>query len=183
MPTAAVIADIGNDLVYEEPVETILEWIETALDRLHQRGAACVLNNVPLASARTLGPMRYRLFRSIVFPACRLDLPTLLARAEALSAGISELAESRKTPVFSGESAWYGFDPIHPKRGRRFDIWRQMLGALGAGERGVEETRPSFCAGRTYRRLKPLEYSLWGLRRGAEQPCARLADGSSIALF
>ena len=34
MPTAALVTDIGNDLLYEEPVARIVGWLETCLDRL-----------------------------------------------------------------------------------------------------------------------------------------------------
>src|SRR5262249_38307569 len=32
-PTAALITDIGNDVLYEEPVDTIVSWVEWCLDQ------------------------------------------------------------------------------------------------------------------------------------------------------
>ena len=35
--TRGLVTDIGNDILYEFPAPTILEWVEEAVDRLHKR--------------------------------------------------------------------------------------------------------------------------------------------------
>ena len=69
--TVAMVADIGNDLVYEAPVAMLVRWIESTLDRPAQHDAHAVLNNIPLFSWRTVGLVRYRMFRALFFPSCR----------------------------------------------------------------------------------------------------------------
>lgn len=182
-PTFAIVSDIGNDLAYESPVPTVLKWINESLDRLESRGARIVLNNVPIASLRCVGGARYRVFRELFFPKCKLAHTEMLRRAEELSMGLENLATTRKTPVFSGESQWYGLDPIHPRRSAAGEIWRQMLGALTNVALGAELVRPSAATSLQLHRLKPREWSLWGKSMSAAQPSYRLSDGTTIALY
>jgi hypothetical protein len=114
LPTVAIVADVGNDLAYETPVDTLVQWIEATLDRLADHGARVVLNNIPLPSLRTVGLARYHVFRQVLSPSCRLSHREMIARAERLSERLDRLASERKTPVFSGKIAWYGLDPIIP---------------------------------------------------------------------
>lgn len=181
--TLAMVADVGNDLAYEAPVETILGWIETTLDRLAQSGARVVLNNLPLASLRSVGASRYRLFRELFFPGCKLPRAEMLRRAERLGVGLARMAAARETPIFTGDCRWYGLDPIHPRRSCSGEIWRLMLGALAP--HGAPPTLESATSASAWelRRLKPENWSQFGLKRRAAQPCARLADGTTIALF
>jgi hypothetical protein len=182
-PTVAIIADLGNDLAYEAPVDDVLAWVNTTLDRLDEHGARVAINNVPIASLRTVGAARYYLFRELLFPSCRLPRREMLRRAEQLFDGLVRLAEARKRPIFSGESAWYGLDPIHPRRASAGKIWRQMLGALI--EPSATPTMRAASAARAWRlrRLQPAAWSHFGVPRRAPQPCARLADGSTIAVY
>ena len=183
LPTVAIIADIGNDLAYEAPVDTITKWIETVLDRLAPYGARVVLNDPPLDSLKRVGAVRYRVMRELLFPKCRLSRAELLRRAEQLSERLQELSSEREIPVFSGESAAYGLDPIHPRRAAAGDIWQRMLGALSPSSNTPPLVRPATTEVLRFYQLKPAEWSVYGWSRRAEQPCGRLADGTTIAIY
>ncbi|MBA3652238.1 MAG: hypothetical protein H0W66_12345 [Chthoniobacterales bacterium] len=182
-PTFAILSDIGNDLAYETPVEKIVQWIEATLDRLAALGARMVLNNIPLASLEGVGAMRYQVFRELFFPNCKLPRKEMLRRAEQLSAELETVAERRQMPIFSGESAWYGLDPIHPRRALAGKIWTRMLGELITPGGAAELVRPTPAAKLKLRRLQPRSWSQFGVLRSARQPNARLNDGSTIALY
>jgi hypothetical protein len=128
--TIALIADVGNDLGYESAPEEVVDWVASAVERLHDAGAVVALNNLPLESVKTLGPTRYAVLRRIFFPCCRLRRDEMIERAERLSALVDGLAANRRIPVFSGEKSWYGWDPIHPRRGSAALIWRRMIEAI-----------------------------------------------------
>jgi hypothetical protein len=183
LPTLAIVADVGNDLAYEAPVEKIIEWVERALDRLATHDARVVLNNLPIESLRRVGPARYYALREVLFPSCKLSRGEMLQRAETLSQRMAGLAEVRKTPVFSGESAWYGLDPIHPKLTSAGEIWRRMLGAISNAEEPIALARPNARTALRYRRLRALESAQFGVTRRAEQPALRAADGTTISIY
>jgi hypothetical protein len=183
LPTVALMADIGNDLAYEAPVSTIVGWLEAALDRLAAHDARVVLNNIPLATLQSVGLARYHLFREALFPSCRLSRSEMLRRAEQLSGALNRLAAERKTPIFSGETSWYGLDPIHPRRSSSGEIWRRMLGELASPGSLTSLMRPAPATTLRLHRLRPESWIQFGIQRRAKQPNLRLADGTTIALY
>ena len=183
LPTVAIVADIGNDLAYEAPVETIVAWVERALDRLAAHDARVVLNNIPIESLRQVGTARFHFFREVLFPSCKLSRRELLARADRLSDALHRVAAEREISAFSGERSWYGLDPIHPRLASAGEIWRRMLGALSSAEGETPLARPTPAAMLRYRRLRPLECSQFGVTRRAEQPTWRSADGTTTSIY
>jgi hypothetical protein len=183
MPTVAILADIGNDLAYEVPVETVARWVTSALDRLAALDARVALNNVPIESLRSVGALRFRVLRSILFPRCRLSRSALLARAEALSGALDDLARRRKIPVFSGENAWYGLDPIHPRRASAGEIWKRMFAALDASGRVPTWMHLPRVEARQLRQLHARSWSRDARRGAVVTPTVRLVDGTTVALF
>ncbi|MCC6492269.1 MAG: hypothetical protein IT424_04540 [Pirellulales bacterium] len=183
LKTRAIVADVGNDLAYEAPVERIVDWIERALDRLAAHDAQTVLNDIPLEALRGVGAARYRVLRSMLFPSCTLPRREMLLRAQRLSEALRRLSESRKVAVFSGKSEWYGVDPIHPRRAWADQIWRQMIGALAPSRSAAPLTRATMHEAIELHSLKPEAWVQLGFRRRAAQPVARYDDGTTIALY
>jgi len=183
LPTAAWVSDIGNDLAYEVPVEKIIQWVFGCVDRLLALNARVVLSDLPIDVLRTVGESRFRLFRAMFFPGCRLDWQELLHRAEQLSQRLYELARERKTPVFSVPNAWYGFDPIHPRRIHLVPLWRSLLDAGGVNVSETTFTNKTRAMDWYLRSLRPECWSTFSFCRRANQPNGRLHDGTEIALY
>ncbi|NOY40602.1 MAG: hypothetical protein GXP26_02025 [Planctomycetes bacterium] len=182
-PTTAFVTDIGNDLAYEVPVETVVEWIETCLDRLDSLAARVVLSDLPMSTLYDVGEARYRLFRSVLFPGCRLTWTEMLARAERLSERLHLLSESRNTPIFIVKNEWYGLDPIHPRMSSYLAIWRDLFALAGAklNENPTQENHRLLTW--YLRALRPESWSMFSIPRHAQQPQGRLHDGTTISLY
>jgi hypothetical protein len=183
LPTVGVAADIGNDLPYETPVSAIVESIERTIDALALRGVRAVINNIPLPSICALSPARYALMRRILFPRSRMRHGDLMRRAEELSGRLETLATERKTPIFTGDNAWYGFDPIHPRRKWAGKIWQRMFTALSPHPHPVVMRHPPRRDARQLRRLQSRAWFELSRGGGATVINARLGDGSSLTLF
>ena len=183
MPISAVMTDIGNDLAYEVPVEKVIHWVEGCLDRLLALNARIVLSDLPLEVLREVGTMRYRCFRTLLFPACRLSWTEMLQRAELLSQRLNELAEQREIPVFIVPKQWYGLDPIHPRYRHLAELWAQLVGLMRDSR--LEFAFPNFSWSWSWylRRLRAQQSSFFSVSRSAKQPSGRLRDGSTISLF
>jgi hypothetical protein len=181
--TVAIVADVGNDIAYETPIATIVAWVREALDRLAKYNAQVAINNVPIESLRTVGALRYRVLRTLLFPRCRLSRSELIDRAEALSEALTKLAQEREIPAFSGENAWYGLDPIHPRRARAGDVWQRMMGALAPTADRVLWTAPARDDAKRLRRLQADSWAHAADAQHASPPCARLLDGTTLELF
>jgi hypothetical protein len=183
LPTVALVTDVGNDLAYEAPVETVLAWVTTTFERLALHDARIVLNNLPIVSLRTVGALRYQALRAVLFPRCRIPGAELLDRAEALSDALAALADSRKIPVFSAQNAWYGLDPIHPRRRHAGAIWQQMIGALAPRSDSIAWITPSRAEARLIRRARLSSSVRNAAHRPPPEPPTQLCDGSTLALF
>jgi hypothetical protein len=126
-PTAALVTDVGNDILYDVPVPEIAGWVEVCLDRLLSSGARIVLTSLPLRSITRLSPARYLLARRILFPGCQLPYGEALARALDLDQRLRTLAAKRGIRVAEQRPEWYGFDPIHIRRWWGPRAWREIL--------------------------------------------------------
>ena len=98
LPTTAIITDIGNDLAYEVPVQRIVEWVEGCIERLETHEARVVISDLPLGVLRSVSELRYRVFRTLLFPFCRLSWREMLQRAELLSQRLQKLAKEKQIP-------------------------------------------------------------------------------------
>jgi hypothetical protein len=155
LSTVACVTDIGNDLAYEIPVEEVLDWVTRCLDRLQECEARVVVTALPMVALMGVGKVRFSVLRAVLFPRCRLAQGELLERAKRLDAGLRELAEVRKIPIFSAPNAWYGLDPIHPRRSQMKAWWNSQFDLVGAKEVSSVRVADSWLM-RTYLRcLKP----------------------------
>ena len=121
LPTVAIIADVGNDLAYEAPVEKIIEWVERALDRLATHDAKAVLNNVPIESlrARRLGPLSH-VARGPLSQLQTLPQRNAAPRRDAQRATRRSRRSARNPGVFRGKCmVRTRSDPSSPEVGRR----------------------------------------------------------------
>ena len=182
-PTAALLTDVGNDIVYGAAVPTILDWVEQCLDRLAAMGARTVLTRLPMASIRQIPAWRYSVLRRCLFPGCVLSVSETLRHAETLDAGLAELAARRGVALVQPLPDWYGFDPIHIRWRFMPAAWREILSPWSDGALEPWKVRRYFGLWLTQRRLQPEVQTRFGVERRAAQPCGRLHDGTTIALY
>jgi hypothetical protein len=179
LPATGLLMDVGNDLLYGVEVPTILGWVERALARLRPRVQRLAVAELPMHNLRRLGPKRYTLFRSLLFPRCRVPLPAMLQQAELLNRGLEQLAERHGAVSCQLRPEWYGIDPIHILRRCWPDFCRELLGMAGAAAPG---------AARLSQRLRlllaaPAQRSWFGRERHALQPSLRWPDGATVSLW
>ncbi len=180
--TAALVTDIGNDLMYEQPVERIAGWVETCLDRLAEVGADTVVTLLPVDNLPKLSPARFLFFRTLFVPTCRAGLEEMVARAYEVDRHVERLARERGFAVVRQKAEWYGLDPIHIRLFKRSGAWSEILGHWP----DCEALRvPSSTPLQTlYLRTRTPEWrSLLGFEQRGRKPSALLADGSSVTIY
>ena len=127
-PTRAVVADVGNDIMYGEPSGRILDWVDETLRRLQRATRDVVLTGLPLERIRRLTAPQFLVFRSILFPSCRLSFDQALRSALQVNAGLTEMAAARGARLLHPAPRWYGLDPIHIRRSLLRTAWAEILG-------------------------------------------------------
>ncbi len=183
VPTAALVTDIGNDILYEEPVARIADWVEQCFDRLAAAGARTMVTLLPVDNLRTLSPLRFRFMRTILVPRCRLSLAETGRRAQEVNRRVRRLATERGFGIVPLRPEWYGFDPIHIRFRHRRPAWTEMLAGWSDGGDSTPPARVSSVRTLYLRSRLPERRRLWGFEQRGRQPAARFADGTTVALY
>jgi hypothetical protein len=134
-PPLALLTDIGNDLLYGFPSPVVAEWVGECLRRLSDLGARTAITRLPLASVAAVGPARYRAFRALFVPGCRLSLAAVKEATADLDAHLAALASEHGATLIDQPGAWYGLDPIHPRRRHLSDLFHTVGDAWGLPQR------------------------------------------------
>jgi len=194
LPTAALLTDVGNDLLYDLPPETIAGWVADCLDRLRERGACAVLTRLPLANVRRLTPGRFAAIRSILYPRSRLTYAVAQQRVAELDERLVGLAGDRGVPIVELQTAWYGIDPIHIRTRHHRPAFHEILRPWGEEPSATDAAHvksaaataaPRFAPGRwlRYQMLRPERYWRWNAERRHPQPARIEQDGTTISLY
>jgi hypothetical protein len=181
--TAALVTDVGNDLLYEEPVARIAAWVEECLDRLAACQARTVVTALPLDNLQTLSAARFYFLRSIFFPHSRLRLAQVATRAEALDFQVRRLAGERGFEVVGHRPEWYGLDPIHIQFRKRPTAWREILAGWSPSPGPVLPARSSLAQTLYLRSRTPHQRRVLGFVQRGRQPAARLSGGTTVAIY
>ncbi len=183
LPTAALVTDIGNDLLYEEPVDRIVGWLEACLDRLAAADAKITITNLPIANVQKLSPAKFKLMRSVLFPYSRLSLAEAQRRAIELDEHVARIAGERALTIVSHQPHWYSYDPIHIRFTRRGEAWRDILGAWTEAGGSLSPGGNALFRTLHVRTRTPHERRLLFLAQRRAQPAARYLDGTSVSLY
>jgi len=178
-PARALVTDIGNDLLYGFSPQQTLDWVGEALRRLGAHTDDIVLTDLPMASIRSLTPLRYLLFRSILVPACRLSLEQVQTRAETLSQALARLTQAEGLRFERPEADWFGPDPVHIRGARYPEAWRAFLSI----EPGLRLAPLPYAERIRLALLPPESRRLCGLRQFHPQTGVTVCPGSRLWLY
>ena len=181
-PTAALLTDIGNDILYGASADQITRWVERCLQQLTPLTQRITITRLPLASVEGLGPIRFVAMRTLLFPKSRLTLNNALETARELSENLTELAQQYNATLVEPARQWYGIDPIHIKRSHQPDAWRHIFQPWNPEQASVP-ARHSLVRWTSLRRIRPQSRHWFGVHQRQEQPARRLSDGSLVSLY
>jgi hypothetical protein len=183
LATSALLTDIGNDLLYDQPLERIVGWIDLCLARLAAIEARIVVTRLPLANLPGLSEARFRLLRKIFFPRCRQSLAQLVELAHALDERVVALARAYGAQTISPERAWYGFDAIHIRLRATPRAWREILLAWSPELAPPHAVAPSPLRALYLNTVFPERQRVFGREWQVRQPSGKLPDGTTLWLY
>jgi hypothetical protein len=182
LPTAALITDIGNDILYGASVAEIVAWVTECLERLAPRCEQLVVTELPVASVAQLDEFRFVMMRSLLFPRSTLQLDRAIEKAIELNQAVREIALFFQAKCVVPEPAWYGIDPIHVRRKVVREAWLKMLSPWCAEPRKIVVREP-WRHWWYLRWRRPLMREFFGRVQHMPQPSARLAEGTLVSQF
>lgn len=187
LPTSALVTDIGNDVLYEAPVDSISQWVATALDRLAHFNAQIAITELPVVNLPRLRSWQYLLLRRALFPKCEMSFDEVRSRAETLNERVHALARDRGLSLVSQRAEWYGLDPIHVLDRHERAAWRAFLTPLGS-PRAATQAIVGNSASRAPRSvsgyaLAPEQRWLFGREQRRRQPSRSWPDGTTFSVY
>ncbi len=177
-----LLTDVGNDLLYGFSPEQVAGWVREAVGRLTDRGASLAIARLPLEAIRLVGPVRYRVLRTLLVPKCPLTLAGVHAATADLDGRLGEMATSLGLATIHQPAEWYGLDTLHPRRRRLDTLWHLVCDAWGM----PPAVRPTAARVRDWSVLgsRAAEVRmLAGRMRFTPQPVHIFPDGSRVALY
>lgn len=177
-----ILTDVGNDVLYGVPVNTIAEWVRETLQRLTVWTNHITLTELPLCSLKRLGRLRFQFFRRMFFPGSKLTFDAAQESGVALNGCVQELAASIGATLCVPQNEWYGVDPIHIRSRHRPAAWQSFLSTQDLDV----VCRPASLSGASGSiatwRLPPHLRWRFGREERADQPIAHV-NGNELWLF
>ena len=130
-PSAALVTDLGNDLIYGRTPAEVVQAAADACGRLRDANSECriVVTRPPLESVKSLSRLRYYFFRMLFFPTCQLSLAEIVDATHDLD---HRLQQMEGVTVVSQQREWFGADPIHFRRCCRESAFASFFASLPA---------------------------------------------------
>jgi len=172
----AIIADLGNDLVYGADVSTLLGWLEEILRRLRAYHAAIVMMSLPMGRLARMTPAQFAWTRRLLFPGREVTWNALQTHIEQLDQGMRLLGRRHGLAWVEAPARWYGIDPIHIRRAYWHEAWGAVFSHWPGWRPGRIPPTPGFLESLNIRRLRPAEWRLFGRDFRTPQPARSQAD-------
>jgi hypothetical protein len=174
--TLALVTDVGNDLIYGSAPNLIARRIEACLSELARHEAQLVITRLPLASIERLSALRYHATKAVFFPRTGGRWSEMLAGARDLDQALAEIGARFSARLIEQPREWYGFDPIHIRRGHRARAWRTIFSGWSAFTAAARGTRLALADVARLRLAAPAERRLFGRQQLRSQPALALGD-------
>jgi hypothetical protein len=187
VPTAAVVTDVGNDLLYGAEVEQVAFWLRGCLDRLAPRCQRLVITALPLSSLSRLGRSRFLFLRTLLFPQSRLTLDRAWRAAQELNEQVVRLSLEYRATLVVPRGEWFGLDPIHIRSAMSQAAWQEILSPWHEDTEAVvarsEIVPGSITQWMRLRCTRPRRRTLFGINQQQAQPATMLPDGTTISFY
>jgi hypothetical protein len=179
------VTDIGNDLLYEQPVDMIAGWVTQTLDRLLDLNTRIVMTRLPIGNIEGLAEWKFRMLRRMMFPKGRLPLSAIAERARELDQRLGEIATARQIKQVVLTPEWYGFDPIHIKPSCWPAAWHETLRGWSDATDIPLPSPTRWDIGRWLYLLSraPQQRSFCGFEQRCPQPCGKLSEGTVLSYY
>lgn len=123
-----VVADVGNDLIYEQTPEKVSRWVEEVIMKFEALGAEISWVELPYESLKQISAPLFYAFRSLYYWHSDIDKTTMLGRVEELQERLYQLSRDRGIEILPVSNDWFTVDRFHLKARHFGTAWNRWLG-------------------------------------------------------
>jgi hypothetical protein len=127
------------------------------------------MTGLPLEPIQSIGPLHFKIARTILFPGSRLSLKSVITNAARLNRLCRDYAKAEGIAFAEPEANWYGIDPIHVLPTHRVTAFQHYFSGwnlpIEPSKLLCNSTPPMKC-----QLPKSRERTVMGIRRLTKQP-------------
>ncbi len=181
--TAALLTDVGNDILYRSGVDRVLGWIEEIAGRLQALGASVAVTSLPQESLEALPAWKFCLIRPLFFPFRPMPREEVLRQVREVQERLEDLGRRRGVAILPTRPEWYGFDHFHLRRGARRTAFDGWLDAVLPRKEDAARGGGLSVGGARLRLHRPAECVVAGIRRRRNPQGWPIAPGARLYSF
>lgn len=126
---AALITDIGNDIMYGVSPGTLIHCLEQIIDELHELGAGILVTAIHVNLEHDVGEGYFNILRRIFYPRSKVSFAGAAAAVQEVNAFLEEAARD-KIVLLREMEPFCGIDKIHYSLMRSHQGWSLVAEAL-----------------------------------------------------
>ena len=129
--TAVLITDIGNDLMYEVPAETLIANLDAAIDRMLGWNANIFLTSIHVNLKKDVSPTTFLLLRLLFYPGSKVTFE----KADLLVTKVNRYLEEKsrineRVHLITGMETFAGLDKIHFSILKAHSAWSKVANEI-----------------------------------------------------
>lgn len=133
----ALVADIGNDIMYGASAEDIVADLEAVFEKLRGLGADILATPIPEVFEENFGEFYFRCLRFLFYPRSAVDREQAVAAVRRINRFLKDSESERGIRLIRGLDRYRGFDKIHYRFFHMHRVWseiaREMFRVLETG--------------------------------------------------
>ena len=148
-----LLTDIGNDIMYGVPESSLIESLNTLIEKSLQMNAEVFLTSIHVDVSKDMGKTSFKLFKSIFYPNSPVTFDQGESAVKKLNHYLAEKSlQNERVHLVSGLGAFCGLDKIHYGLFKSHLAWSRVanamlleLGVTPAGNLGLGSMAVSLC--------------------------------------
>lgn len=128
----ALVTDIGNDIMYDIPVETITACLDRIFQQLSGLNARILVTPIPSYFETDLGELSFRCLRGIFYPRSKVDHGQAVLAIQRINKFLGH-AVSENVSLISGLENFMGWDKIHYSLLKSHLAWSRIAAEMLRG--------------------------------------------------
>ena len=109
-----LLTDIGNDIMYGVPGESLIECLDTLIEKAQHWNAEIFVTSIHVDVSRDMGKTSFKLLRALFYPKSPVTFDQADAAVKRVNHYLEEKSQqNRRVHLVSGLGAFCGLDKIH----------------------------------------------------------------------
>ncbi len=126
---AALLTDIGNDIMYGVSADEIIRCLGNLIDELRGLGAGVLATSIHVDLERDVGETYFKILRSVFYPGSGIQFSEAASAVRQINAFLEESAKEKIT-LLRGVKEYCGADKIHYSLFKSHRFWSEVAGEL-----------------------------------------------------